>query len=414
MNSYTYLVVIKDFEPNNDWTFLANLYGPIIGQEAIGLYLTLINEAQVLKQLNYPKFDQSRLHRITGMDEDFFLATLKKLGSLKLVKIKIDRKTNFKKFEIFNPLEPSEFFANNLFERILAKKIGQENFEALKFIYKEKVDLENDKDYEDVTANFEDIFSSELDEISQNTVDDSAFIRLQSSKKTLLEKMLNLKKFNELLKIEDIKINYNLNKTKKIFNWALSLYNFDEVSFSQLIIANYDHQRKYLDFKKFETAVRDYAWQQKSSVQPSRLLKPLLTYDSQTNEAKIWEQIKIYETLEVRDFLRELTGKSRNDRTYNFSEDLKLKFQLSTGVVNLCLAYCYLINQRIVQNYLLKLMETLNHNQFTTTEQAFVYFAQLLNKRKQKSELREKTVTAFDFPNSLHSHFDNDNLQSKL
>jgi replication initiation and membrane attachment protein len=196
-----------------------SLYEPIIGADALALYLTLTNEASSLKQLNYPKFEISRLYKISSLDEKKFNEAIKKLESLRLVKSKLSRKTGSRKYEIFASLEPSEFFGNVLFEKTLVAKIGLENLEALKFLYKEKKDDEVEDDFEDVTAMFEDVFAEELEQIQTSPcVDDAEFNNLVSSKKTILEKMLDLNLLISLLKSQNIVLNYNSQKIKKTLN----------------------------------------------------------------------------------------------------------------------------------------------------------------------------------------------------
>lgn len=393
---YQYSIINKDGGLLKDWSFLLNLYSPIIGPKATTLYFSLVNEETILRHLNYPKFELNRLYQMTSMDEKTFNENIKKLESLKLVKSKIARNKKMKRFELFAPLEPNEFFANEIFERTLLAKIGLENLEALKFIFKEKTEFDLEEDFEDVTATFEDVFPNELREAENATILDTTSIdNLRSSKRTLFEKMFNLVSFNSLLKKAKVNINYNSQKNKRAFNWALSLYNFNENDFANLIIESFDFERQTLDFNKFELTVQNFILDKKKK-------------NNQQNETEIQ---KITPEIWAQKYLNQVLDLN----FYKLLKKLRDEYRFENQVINSLMEFSCFVNQgKVIPNYIYKIADTVVEHQMMDSVVIIRYLTDLKT-QKLNQEPKEHIVVETDFNKSSIPTYDEVmNLVSKI
>lgn len=399
-NQVNYLITIKDQDVLRDLSSLISLYEPIIGAHALALYLCLTNEAATLKQLNYPKFELSRLYRISALSEKTFAEAIKKLESLRLVKSKVSRKTGIKKYEIFSPLDPSEFFANELFEKTLASKVGPENVEALRFLFKEKTDYELEDDFEDITAGFEDVFAEELAQIATLPCSEqSNFANLRGTKKTILEKMLNLKLLTALLKEAQIRINYETPSIKKSFNWALSIINFNEESLASIIIESFDQETKKLNLKTFENHVKSFVFSKKKLKNTSQT--PIFTpinYELSNSQLSEINKMNVKNPVVV---VQELTSQTPDLPTRKMIQVLSQDYHLEKGAINYLIEFsCFKNQNRIIVNYIYKIASSLKEFGITKAIDVMVYLYQLkqYNYQKQLDQQEPNLVKEWKTP----------------
>ncbi|ATZ16454.1 replicative DNA helicase loader DnaB [Entomoplasma freundtii] len=369
---FQYSLVNKDGGQFKDWSFFLSLYTPIVGPQATALYFSLVNEEAILRHLNYPRFELTRLYQITSINEKSFNESIKKLESLKLVKTKISRNKKLKRFELFAPLEPNEFFANEIFEKTLLTKIGLENVEALKFIFKEKSDIDVEEDFEDITATFEDVFPEELRNMTQTTTMETNINNLRSSKRTLFEKMFNLKSLNDRLKKANVNLNYNASKNKRAFNWALSLYNFNEEDFAKLIIESYDKTKQGLDFKYFQNGVETFVLKQKQKI--SKGLEATQKLTDLTLTPENWAQNFLQQPLDLNFY--KLLKKFRED------------YQFDNETINALMDFSCFVNQgKVIPNYLYKVADTVVEHQMGESKIIIRYLNDLKSQKQVKVPL---------------------------
>lgn len=377
-----YSIVIKDINILNDWSMLFSLYVPIIGTKAASLYLGLINECLNLKQLNNPKFEITRLYKMMALNEIQFNQAIKKLESLKLIKTKISKAKKVKKFEIYSPLEPQEFFDNDLFSKTLISQIGDENFESLKFLFKEKMENDLEEDFEDVTAAFSDVFPDTLNQMAINPTNEEGLnLKLQSSKKTLFEKMLDLKYFSNCLKEFNININYNTYKNKKLLNWALSLYNFNEKDLSLILSQAFNYQTQIVDLALFENLVQKFIFSKKHSKKNLNSENNPLYREEQDLSWEENQELEEWNQTSPNVFSQNLTGQQVDVYTGKLIYDLQHQYAIEMGGVNGLLSYSYYVNNRIVPNYIYKIADTLKNMSITKGSDIMIYLKHIKNKR---------------------------------
>lgn len=252
-----YTINITERIDEFDRTILLNLYQPIIGSSATGLYLTLIQEFELSQKINSMPFTIERLFNLTSTTDKQFERNLKKLEALKLVKTLIAKATGDCKFNILAPLSPKDFFANEVFNKTLSKKLGEENYEATKFIFKERSSKRNEEDFEEVSVDFAEIFEEEFNTITKTTNNMALFTAPSSKSKRakLCQKLLDLDKVAELIYQENIVMDFEDEYTANLLSTALAVRSFSESQIAEMIITSYSFENREINEKIFEIEV---------------------------------------------------------------------------------------------------------------------------------------------------------------
>ena len=142
---------------------LSNLYQPMIGYEALSLYMTLWSEANNEKVSPLCTHEQVFLRM--RMPASAFVDARKYLEATGLLKTFVSEGNDFKiyHYELYAPKSPSGFFDDTLLYGMLIRSIGETNANRLKKIYV----LETHQDYgKEITASFAEVFHPELNDNS--------------------------------------------------------------------------------------------------------------------------------------------------------------------------------------------------------------------------------------------------------
>ena len=129
-----YMVINKTVLTELDRQNLVNLYEPIIGSEAVSLYLTLWRD---LERFHIVSMEYTHHHLMTLLKCN--LEQIKKaritLEAVGLLKTYIEYKEpNSYVYELYSPLNAKEFFLNPIFNVVLYNNIGAYEYDLLKGI----------------------------------------------------------------------------------------------------------------------------------------------------------------------------------------------------------------------------------------------------------------------------------------
>ncbi len=339
----TYVVVNKSILINEDKKILNLLYLPIIGPTPIMLYNVLCSD---LEKSEIMSTELTHHHLITNMHmslEEFLLARrqLEAIGLLKTY-VKKDSVNNYL-YELYSPINASEFFNHPILNIVLYNNIGKKEYEKLINYF--KIPKLNTSSYQDITASFNEVFVS-IPLTSYEIINDN----IRKTNKLKLRINTN---FDFDFLVESIPKNIINSKafTKEIKELILNLsfiYDIDVLKMSSIIktcinekgLINKEELRKNCrNFYQFDNggllpSVVD-------NTQPEFLRKPI---GDNSNRAKI---IYDFETTSPRNLL-----KSRNNqmeptkRDLKLVEDLIVVYGLKPGVVNVLLDYCLKVNNK--------------------------------------------------------------------
>ncbi len=159
-----YIVLNKTLLTELDCKYLVSLYEPIIGSNAVSLYMTLWRD---LERYNSVSTDYSHHHLMTLLKmnlESIKMArkTLEAVGLLKTY-YEAGEPSNYV-YELYSPMTPKEFFANPIFNVVLYNNIGAKEYDLLKQEF--SVLPFSFKDYIEITTPFDELFKSSSDSVS--------------------------------------------------------------------------------------------------------------------------------------------------------------------------------------------------------------------------------------------------------
>lgn len=145
---------------NDDYYSMSLLYQPLIGCQAVGIFLTFSSllERNNLKSEN---FFHSNLFDILNISNEDFIKERLKLEAIGLLETYL--KDGELVYLLKQPLTPNQFLKDSTFGLYLYSKIGKVMYENL--INHFKIDVIDKEQYENITVNFDEVFSSEVPDL---------------------------------------------------------------------------------------------------------------------------------------------------------------------------------------------------------------------------------------------------------
>ena len=374
--------LIADFDRET----LSNLYQPIIGFEALSLYMTLWSEAN--NERVSPLCTHEQLFLRMRMPAGMFVEARKYLEGTGLLKTFVSQGEDYKiyHYELYAPKSPRGFFDDALLYGMLIKSIGETNANRLKNIYL----IEPKQDYgEEITAKFAEVFHPELS--------DSAFVEAANTENKVKGRNAGKIKgqfsyelfFKHLGEISQIKESaFNKTEMKEIERLA-TLNGINEEEAAQLVNQLYDPSKpkgQRLDFDKLAKLMQDKVDYQRPSTR-RRYREPNLV----SGETDLARKINLMETKSPKEYLSILQGGTKPAAAdLKLINDLSKNYNLPNPVINAIVDYVlYKADNVLSRPYAEKVAVSLVRENITTAVDAMNY----LKKVDKKSRSRKVNKT---------------------
>lgn len=344
----TYIVVNKTVIKEEDKKEITMLYQPIIGHTAVSLYLTLLDD---LKKSEIMSDELTHHHLVSTMQlklQDIVIAR-EKLEAVGLLKsyVKEENVNNYV-YVIYSPLAPADFLNHPILSVVLYNNLGKKEYDKIVNYY--KVPRLNLKDYTDITASFNTVFTSvsgnifvENDNIvkknigtinMENRVDFDLLIA------SIPKNLINEKCFNE--------------ETKNLINALSFTYNIDDLNM-QGLVRNTINEKGLIDKEELKRSAREFYEFENAgklptliySLQPDYLKNP-------AGDTSSWaKQVYTFENVTPNDYLRNKYKYGEPTmKELQILEDLMTKMKMKPGVVNVLISYVLEINnKKFTKNY---------------------------------------------------------------
>ncbi|TMN21136.1 replication initiation and membrane attachment family protein [Lentibacillus cibarius] len=152
-----YHVLMEKSQPADYLKSLTHLYQPLIGIQAVTLYMTLLHEKE-LQQQSTVQTHHTLMNYMNLPLDDLYRARLKLegIGLMKTFKEQSDEYSIYT-YELRPPFAPAQFFTDEMLAQLLYHHIGQAKFDMLKNHY---VKQEQDNKGANITASFNDVFQT--------------------------------------------------------------------------------------------------------------------------------------------------------------------------------------------------------------------------------------------------------------
>ena len=337
-----YIINNKGIITDSDIKVLVNLYQPIIGSNAVSLYLTLLNDLD--KKDISVSFNHHHLMTLMQLKLDTIKEARDKLEGIGLLK------TYFKQGEIdeylyvlYSPLSAYEFFNHPILNVVLYNNIGVLEYEKIQEYY--KVSRISVKDYQDITRDFESVFTSS---INQNLLFDNSSITDKQTRDIMVKSDIDIDLLIASIPKRLISPKCFTDDVRDLIIKLAYLYKIDNLNM-QGIVRNSLNERGMIDKTELRNSCRNYYQFENNGRLPTLIynrqpeyLKTPLGVDS-----KLAKLIYSFENTSPYDFLRKSYGNTEpTNRDKKLIENLMLEQKLNPGVVNVLIDYVLKVNNK--------------------------------------------------------------------
>ena len=373
----TYTVINKGIITSHDKKIITMLYQPIIGHTAVSLYNTLLDDLEK-SQMMSEGLTHHHLMNTMQLRLDDILTSREKLEAVGLIKTYM-KKDNINQYVylVYSPISANEFFNHPVLNVVLYNNLGKKEYEKVKNYFKvPKIIL---KDYEDITASFDDVFTpvrgsvEVTDEIINNN-SNNMNINNRVDFSLLISGMPEYEKcFTDDL--------------KELINTLSYIYNLDTLDL-QGLIRNSINEKGMIDKNILRKSCRDYYKFDNFgnlptliyTKQPEYLKKPKGDNSKWAKMVYTFENISPYQLLKAK-----YKGGTPTDRDKKLIESLLVDQKLAPGVVNVLISYILKINnEQLNKSYVETLAGQWKRLNIETVEEA-MKFAEKKHKEMYKA-----------------------------
>ena len=315
---------------------LSNLYQPMIGFEALSLYMTLWSEAN--NERVSPLCTHEQVFLRMRMPASAFVDARKYLEATGLLKTFVSTGNDFKiyHYELYAPKSPRGFFDDVLLYGMLVKSIGETNATRLKNIY--LVDVKQNFG-EEITAKFSEVFHPQFN--------DSAFLEAANGASKVKGRNIGKIKgefsyetfFSSLKEISQLKESAFRKEEMKEIERLATLNGVDESEAANLVNQVYDLNKpkgQRLDFDKLARIMQektDYKYRRRGQVNEEG---PNINNGS----SDLAKKINLMETKSPKDYLAYLQdGTKPATADIRLINDLSKNYHLPNPVINAVVDY---------------------------------------------------------------------------
>jgi len=343
-----YIVAANGLLHEYDRKVLTFLYQPLIGSACFSLYMTLWTELEENRLWS----ESSTHHLLMNLMEmnlkDIYEARLK-LEGIGLLKtfVKTDDEERSFIYELHPPLNPEQFFLDGMLNIYLYRKIGKNHFARLKRFFTDHR-KPKEKEYQNVTRAFQDVFASATPGSLQYLQDVSEEIEEAGENNQFIGR-------NETdpIQIDSITFDFELleaglneslvpkkaltPKVKSVISNLAFLYNINAIEMKNFILGAINPNDE-IDIEDLRKGARDWYQFENYDQLPSLInrTQPAALH-TQLTEPKTQEEklIHHYETNSPLTVFKQFTGGVEpSNANLKTLEEIMIKYNLPPGVVN--------------------------------------------------------------------------------
>ena len=333
----TYTVINKSIITERDKKIVLMLYQPIVGYVATSLYYSFLSDLDARDLMSE---DLTHHHLMAMMQlnlEDIVIAR-EKLEACGLLKT-YWKKGNLNQYVylIYSPLDASEFFNHPILNVVLYNNIGKKEYERRLHYF--KVPEINLKDYENVTASFDEVFTSVQKSVSEEEKD----ITRKDTNNILLHRGVDFNLIISSIPEKEINDKCFNNEVRDFINNLSFVYNLSTLDMQGLIRESIN-ERGLIDRELLREKCSAYYKFENAGKLPTviynkqpEFLKKKIKNDDQSKWNKMvytFENLTPYQLLKAK-----YNGAEPTNRDQKLIERLLNDQKLNPGVVNVLISY---------------------------------------------------------------------------
>ena len=383
----TYTVFNKTVLSSEDKKIISLLYQPIIGYEAVALYHTLVDE---LDKQDLISKDYTHYHLMTMMQlklEEIVKAR-EKLEAIGLLKTYYKKDSvNQYVYLLYSPISVHEFFNHPILNIVLYNNLGKKEYEQVLNYF--KVPRVNLKDYEDITHNFDEVFTS----VPKNQLPGSVDIIHPEKNDLLLKNEIDFNLLMASIPDQEKSEKCFSEETKDLITKLSYIYDLNTVDM-QGIVRNALNEKGLIDKTVLRKSCRDYyQFDHNGNLptliynrQPEFLKKPVGDQSKWAKMVYTFENITPYQLLKAK-----YKGAEPTDRDKRLIENLLIDQKLNPGVINVLISYTLKMNnEQFKKHYIETIAGQWKRLGIETVEDAMKTSEKEYKKWKKSKESKEE------------------------
>lgn len=301
------------------------LYQPLLGNQAITLYLTLYAEADQIRLTKAPCL-HSRLSKLTSLSLKEIYQARRKLEGVGL--LHTYQKENHYLYELQLPLSPKEFFNHQILNSMLERYLDKEDYQRTitTFTYYKQ----SKQDFKSVTANFLDVYEIDLLEESKQPLKIRDLIDKDVAS---LEDFYDLNLFFEQLSIYQIPRKIINDEIERLIRQLGIMYQIPTTK--MLVFVKEAISKQGLDTKALVASCRNYYDLKMPTSYQEVFHKQSIKHQSTSKNDQLQKHIEYLEQITPYDLLKhKMGGKEPLQRDVRVVESVLTTLDLEPGVVN--------------------------------------------------------------------------------
>ena len=402
----TYVVINRTILTDHTRKILTMLYQPIIGSFSCNLFFTLWMD---LDKNEFMSNEETHHHLMssTGLSLNELVMAREKLEAVGLLKTfyKEKEESNNYIYELFSPLDASEFFSHPVLNIVLYNSVGKKEYERIVGYFKiPKISL---SDYEDITKSFSEVYESEPLTVFENNIQN---IRNNTKLGLTITDKIDFDLLISSIPKETINEKTFTKDNKQLINDLAFIYNLDIDEIKNIILSSLN-DNLMIDKTNLRKNARNYYQYQNNGKLPSLIYQNQPEYlrgpiGKDTKRAKI---IYSFETLSPYNFLKSKNnGKEPNERDLKLIETLRIDMGLQPAVINVLIDYVLRVNnQKLTKNFVLTIASQWQRLNIETAEDAM---NQALKESKKKTKKNTSNNKEAVLPSWFNKNYDKEEI----
>lgn len=360
------------------------LYQPIIGSNALNLYMTLAIEGKRMSRFVQPcSFSRlTSFMTLSLMDLEKNIKVLEGIGLLRTFVRNDDNETIYL-FQLQSPLSLKLFFKNQLLQTMLYESLGQDDFDKTKDYFRKPV--ENRKLYNEVTSSFQDVFSVDLKKKNGKVLDINDSFKNKEYKDVFVDYDLDL--FYRELQNYQIPRSILSKEDENIIKQLAIVYSIDVLSMVSIVKDSIEKNQLVHEILR-KNAKKYHNIDNASQLKGVFLKQPIQFKINDINQSALIKHLKYLETITPYDLLKQKQG-GREPVFHDLMivETLMVQLGLNPGVVNVLIEYVLgTNNNRLSRTYCEAIGSSWARKKIVNVKQAY---EEAMSKKDYKDEIIE-------------------------
>ncbi|WP_088042985.1 replication initiation and membrane attachment family protein [Bacillus sp. EAC] len=398
-----YTVMAAGYLHNFHRQVLTMLYQPIIGSQALSLYMTLWSECEQTdlnpNTLTHHSLMLGMRSNLKSIYEQRLI--LEGIGLLKVFE-GYEEGTKRLLYELHSPLDPHSFFEDPILNIFLFKTLGKTQYQRTKSFFSRQAFSK--EGYRDISSSFDAVFQTiSMDQMHESQQNNESKQNENQNTRILqdhhpLKVSVKMEQFDYDLFLDGLSDSFVPKRsfTQEVKETILKLaflYGINPIQMKTIVMRALNDENK-INIETLRIEARDWYQFQHHEALPTIVEKvqPIQHREMGKEQPTTQEEklIQCFETISPRQYLKEISGGAEpSEADLKIIEEIMIDQKLLPGVANVLIDYVMIrLDKKLSRNYVIKIASHWARKGVTTVKQAMELA------RKEFEETRQGTTVA--------------------